>query len=58
MDTAMTLHSIKNISYVYRMHSFYAIKVYNAVNRRMLLLDDEQMMNFADIPLQSDSGLL
>lgn len=58
MDTAMTLHSIKNISYVYRMHCFHAIKAYNAANRRMLLLNDEQMINFADIPLQSDSDLL
>ena len=41
MDIALTLHSIKNISYMYRMHSFYAAKAYSSVNHRLLLLRDE-----------------
>jgi hypothetical protein len=56
MDVALTLHSIKNISYMYRLHSFYAARAYSTANHKLLLLADEgrQMAKFAEAPTKID----
>jgi uncharacterized glyoxalase superfamily metalloenzyme YdcJ len=54
VDTAMTLHSIRNMSYVIACTASMRQRHINAANRRMLMDDEQQqMMNYDDISLQS-----